>query len=94
MPKPGQVRRSSIAPTPAPKPVVTTPPARDDEPRYIPRVFESIVHLEQAIDHLKKVGITPKELVPTADVRRKMISDLEGQLKSYKDYWNNLPQHQ
>ena len=88
--KPAKPTKAVEAPTPEPpKPQIGLAPA-NDERKPVYRIFECVVHLEQAIKHLEGVGITPPILQETSEARRKMIADLRQQLADYKAYWANL----
>ena len=89
MPKAGEVQFGRVAPpkNPLPKSVAITP----DNPRPIPRLFENLIHIEQALDHLNKVGIF---FAPNAaalkEHRNKIISDLQSLCLKYQTEWNRI----
>lgn len=95
MPKPTKkVVKKVTKPEPVveetPAPVDTYAPAKNDDRRPVYRVFECVIHLEQAIRHLEGVGITPSLLQETSESRKKIIAELKQQLADYKLYWSTL----
>lgn len=66
------------------KPEPTKPVLKEDPKVIIFRLFECVVHLEEALAQLKKVGIFPGEQVD--DLKRKMSHALTNTESLYKDY--------
>jgi hypothetical protein len=81
-----RVVKKVVAKDEPPKPLVKV-----EAPRRVFRVFECVVHLEQAAEHLSKVGIFP---AAKADELKLQVNRLELEAKAlaktYRELWGAM----
>lgn len=86
-------KKVALTPKSAPRPIPSPQRAvlKTGIPRPTLRVFECLVHLEQAKEHLDKVGISvgedPEE---TRNIRDALKEDLNRLLRIYQTYWKQI----
>lgn len=64
----------------------TKPVLKEDPKVIIFRLFECVVHLEESLTQLKKVGIFPGPQEQADELKRKMSHALTNTESLYKDY--------